>query len=280
MRIDNSGLAFHAGMTQKMKNEIKSCDVKKIQWDVWNRGIQCDFKQNKVVAWCSQKVVELIEEINKRYGLDLGLPKGIIVEDFKELDLSIDNYDIVHGCINLMPCKFYKKKDIIVSNGTIFFNEHVNKNYSGGNEFWDKLDENADKFYAEKGTATDFFLELILHEFAHAMHEKNLQTKLSPKKLNKFWNWQCSLKTQMKFKHKYGEIMSKISNYAKIDHSEAVACDISKRLIENIDKETLKPTSNFFENSPYNISLIRQYFSGHPNKEMNIMLKKTWDGKR
>ena len=84
----------------------------------------------------------------------------------------------------------------------------------------------------------------------------------------------------MRFKQKFGDIMGKISNYAKTDHSEAVACDISKRLIENIDKETLKPTSNFFENSPYNISLIRQYFFSHPDKEMNIMLKKTWDGKR
>ena len=73
---------FRAGLTSAMRSEIRSVDVAKVSEALQKQGIQSDFKGNKMLAWCSLKSVEIINEINKRFGVKLGLPKGIFVEDF------------------------------------------------------------------------------------------------------------------------------------------------------------------------------------------------------
>ena len=73
---------FRAGLTSAMRSEIRSVDVAKVSEALQKQGIQSDFKGNKMLAWCSLKSVEIINEINKRFGAKLGLPKGIFVEDF------------------------------------------------------------------------------------------------------------------------------------------------------------------------------------------------------
>ena len=79
MKIQPSNnLTFRAGMTKAMKNEIVSSDVAKISKYLERQGVQNDFKNNKVIAWCVLKVFELMKP------LKMGLPRGVFVEDFKK----------------------------------------------------------------------------------------------------------------------------------------------------------------------------------------------------
>ena len=51
-------------MTNKMANEIQTADVFKISNNLAKKGIDSEFQGNKVIAWCSNKVVEIFENIN------------------------------------------------------------------------------------------------------------------------------------------------------------------------------------------------------------------------
>ncbi len=53
------------------------------------------------------------------FGLKLALPKGIFVEDFK--DLNVDNPSM-YGFCNLAPTKLKKNSDEITPSRIIFFN--------------------------------------------------------------------------------------------------------------------------------------------------------------
>ena len=76
---------FQAGLTKQMQAEINHCDPLKISSEFIKMGVPTDFKDNKVIAWCSLKCAEIINNINQKYKLGLTLPKGIFVEDFAEL---------------------------------------------------------------------------------------------------------------------------------------------------------------------------------------------------
>ena len=43
---------------------------------------------------------------------------------------------------------------------------------------WENIDAEADRLKAESLSETDFFLDIFLHEFAHAMHGGNIIKKL------------------------------------------------------------------------------------------------------
>ena len=178
MKIQNQNINpnFRAGLTSAMRSEIKAVDVAKVSEALQKQGIQSDFKGNKMLAWCSLKSVEIINEINKRFGAKLGLPKGVFVEDFSQQSfLEKDSF----GFINLVPTKKYEIHEVTPEK-TIFFNEFPEFNYQGGNHFWEKLNEAADKMFESGSSTSDFFLEPVFHEFAHAMHESNLIKNLNP----------------------------------------------------------------------------------------------------
>ena len=266
---------FRAGLTNQIKNEINSCDVRKISHELRNVNIESDFKGNKVVAWCVFRCTKLITEINNKYGLNLALPKGIFVEDFSKL--NVNNQD-AFGFMNFAPTFLYSDKKIITPEKTIFFNEFKDMNYKGGNKIWEQADEIADMNFENKDATTDFFLEIFLHEFAHVIHEGNMQTKIH-NGLDLVNIIISMLKGQNPaFQKLRPEISEKICQYATTNQLEMTACDLTKRILDNASRETLQPIGNFTRNSPYKVkNIFKEIFT--LNNKFNELLQNTWNGK-
>lgn len=266
--------SFRAGLTKKFKNEINYCSVQKISKELETLNIKTDFKGNKLLAWCALQCTKLITEINNRYGLNLSLPKGIFVEDFSRLKVNTKD---AYGFMNMTPAFLYSDKNVLVPEKTIFINEFKEMNYNGGNAIWDLVDELADMNFENKTTTTDFFLETFLHEFAHVMHEGNMQKNHSSLELVKIII--SMIKGQEPtFKKLKPEITEKFSEYATTNPLEMIACDLSKRIINCTSKETLQPIGDFTINSPYKKqNLFKRLFERKDNLEK--MLKNTWNGK-
>ena len=277
MKIQSTNTNFQAGLTSKMQNEIRSADVSKISREFLNNGIETDFKENKILAWCSLQCLKIIKTINEKYGLNLGLPNGVFVEDFKKLNIKEGN---ATGFLNFAPTKLHLSENKITPEKTIFFNEFKGFNYSGGNEFWDRIDRMADENFDRHFSSTDFFLEPILHEFLHAVHEQNLIQKLGGKKLVKLLEETLTPPKLETFRAKYGRMLEKICTYASETPFEAVACDLSKRTIENLDKTTLLPQSNFIKSSPYRkLSPLKRHFIYESESTPTRTLRHFWEGK-
>ena len=277
MKIQSTNTNFQAGLTSKMQNEIRSADVSKISREFLNNGIETDFKENKILAWCSLQCLKIIKTINEKYGLNLGLPNGVFVEDFKKLNIKEGN---ATGFLNFAPTKLHLSENKITPEKTIFFNEFKGFNYSGGNEFWDRIDRMADENFDRHFSSTDFFLEPILHEFLHAVHEQNLIQKLGGKKLVKLFEETLTPPKLETFRAKYGRMLEKICTYASVTPFEAVACDLSKRTIENLDKITLLPQSNFIKSSPYRkLSPLKRLFIYESESTPSRTLRHFWEGK-
>ena len=119
MKINNETTAFRAGLTYSMKREIGMADIPRISAELSKKGIETDFKQNRVVGWASKKCVEFIEDLNQHFGLELGMPKGIFVEDFRKLNITKQDSA---GFCNMAPTKLYTEREDIVPEKTIFFN--------------------------------------------------------------------------------------------------------------------------------------------------------------
>lgn len=266
---------FRAGLTNQIKNEINSCDVRKISHELRNFYIESDFKGNKVIAWCALQCTKLITEINNRYGLNLALPRGIFVEDFSQL--NVNNQD-AFGFMNFAPTFLHSDKKIITSEKTIFFNEFKDMNYKGGNKIWEQADEIADMNFENKGATTDFFLETFLHEFAHVMHEGNMQTKIhNGADLVKIIISMIKSQNPI-FQKLQPEISEKICQYAITNQLEMTACDLTKRVLDNTSRETLQPIGNFTRNSPYKVkNIFKEIFI--LNNKFNELLQNTWNGK-
>lgn len=265
MQIKQS-ISFKAGLTSQMKREIAGSDVKKISDYLSQQGIPNDFKENKLIAWCSLKCLEIIKK------LKLGLPKGIFVEDFKKLNILNKNAD---GLLNFAPTKLYSTKDLIVGEKTIFFNEHKDLNYTNGNLFWDNIDQIADHNFETKFAATDYFLEIFLHEFAHSIHEENLINKLGGKRLVQLLYQILNEQNIADFQTKYKNSFNRICQYAAANPLDAVACDLSKRIITSLDSMSLIPKYNCIKNSPYRKFAL--FYT--PSDKLEQKLRKYWNGK-
>lgn len=249
MKIQQTSLNFQAGMTKAIRQEINSTDINKISNMLYREnGIVSDFKQNKAVAWSSAKCVELIKSLNKNYNLQLGLPKGIFVEDFNALHI---NDKTATGTTNFLPSLLLENSNEIVPENTIFFNEFKELNYKGGNEYWDKIDKWSDINFDEHFSATDFFMEIFIHEFTHVIHSNNLLKNMSMQKLAEKFNQTQNPIYLRKFHDKYENWLNNICIYASSHPFEAVACDLSKRIIDNTDKNTFGISKNIISQSPY-----------------------------
>lgn len=277
MEIQATNIGFGAGLTSAMKREINSTDVKKVSNELLKLSIDSDFKENKLIAWSSLKCVEIINEFNKKYNLKLGLPKGIFVEDFNKL--KTPQKDAIGFC-NLAPARFHLGKDTLTQGKTIFFNEFENFNSQNGNEFWNQIDEIADCNYETKYSPTDFFLEKFLHEFMHVIHENNMLNQMSGKNFIKKLQTVFDTQYLNSFQKKYKNLLSDlICRYASESPIEAVACDLSRKMIENLDKNTLSVNNNFFYKEPYRkSSFIERNIIFTPQKKIDTILKEFWNG--
>ena len=275
MKIQNGDINFKAGLTRQLKSEITFSNVKQISNYISKNGIPNDFKENKLIAWCSLKCLEIIKTLNKEYNLHLGLPKGIFVEDFKLLNIA--NSDSV-GFTNLAPSKLYLKKNIIIPEKTLFFNEFKNFNYKKGNEYWDKIDDISDANFDSKRAATDFFMEIFFHEFSHAIHEEHLISKFGGKKTVKIVTDSINPSKSNLFRVKNKNLLDSICRYASTNQFEAVACDLSKRFIKNLNTDKLTINDNFLLNSPYHKKTLFTLLITNTSPLYDL-LRKCWNGK-
>lgn len=272
---NNYSFNFKSGLTNNMKKEILSCDVQKISNEFSKQGIVTDFKNNQVVAWSSLKCLEIIKSINKQFDLNLALPKGIFVEDFR--NLNILNTKALGFC-NTFPTKVYKDFEQKFPEKTIFFNEYMKGFSSEGNLSWENIDEYADYNKMMSYSSTDFFLDIILHEFTHVIHIDNLLKKLG---VENYLKGLVDLKEKnSSFRKKYyNKIAYNSCLYAGTNPMESVACDMSKRIITSLNQVELKPNFDFTECSPYkeysfkDILLSRVWFNGYDK-----LIKRFWDG--
>ncbi len=88
IKPQNSKINFGAGLTPKMMEEIQKTDVLEISKKFVQKGISTDFKGNKVIAWCCDKTVVILEELNNRFGQKLALPSALEVENFERLNVG------------------------------------------------------------------------------------------------------------------------------------------------------------------------------------------------
>lgn len=269
MEIKNNFSINHkAGMTKKIQTEINSCDITRISHEFSRNKINTDFKNNKIIAWCSFKSLEIIIELNKRFQLNLPLPKAIFVENFDKLRLQIDPNAI--GLCNVAPTLLFKDSNLIIPEKTIVFNSD--------DSYWNNLDDESNRAKANGISPTDFFLSTFLHEFSHVIHINNLLKIYDGKKiLELLYNIPDNMEN---FKDKYWYILGKnCCTYAGSNPMEAIACDLEKRISNCIDKNTLHPINNFIENSPYRkLSIKEKIFRPFTETKYDKAIRNFWNG--
>lgn len=285
-------LLFQAGLTPKIMKEIQTADILEISNKLAKKGIDSDFKNNKVIAWCSDKSIEIFETLNNKFGINLAFPRGIYVEDFENL-----NYEnkIAYGLCNFFQTTLRKNSDKLIDGETVFFNtfETILPKLPKDKQWkydWNNINEITDYRFAQKNTSTDHFLYTPLHEFIHVTHEERIFNKLINENEETAGNillekYESALDSeQIKiFQKKYGKKLSKICTHAKDGALETVACDIPRLIAKTLDKKTLMPTRNPFVDSPYDDLQINNkakfYFFLKQDTKLNKILKNIWNGK-
>ena len=155
--------------------------------------------------------------------------------------------------------------------------------YNGVNDedfSWENINFIADYKKAVGDSSTDFFLDVIFHEFAHAIHFDHLSKILNK---NDYLRLLVKLEEMDKngsFKKKYLKTISKESCiYAGTNPMESVACDLSKRILSSLDEYKLRPLENFTENSPYREHCFEETFlSKIFDKKYDRLIRRFWNG--
>ena len=92
MRIEtlknNNNIKFEAGLTKQIMSEINQCSIPAIENSFAAKNITTNFDNNKIVAWCAAKCMEIIETLNKKYRLNL--PIQLVQQDFLNEQNSSD----------------------------------------------------------------------------------------------------------------------------------------------------------------------------------------------
>lgn len=270
--------AFGAGLTPKIMHEIQNTDILEISRKLQQKGIPSDFKGNKIIAWCSNKTVEIFEQLNKKFGMHLALPKGIFVEDFKKLNLETTQ---MYGFCNFQPTHLHKNSNIITPSRVLFFNSFdgsQNKNLWHCN--WENINEIADTRYLTRASGTNLFLDIFLHEASHVSHEDRLLKKMGGELLATKIGLIKNDQEIANYQKKYGAEVSRICNYALENQFEAIACDIPRVITSSLDKETLMPTKNPFIGSPYEKLSFWQKAPKYSDndKPLKEILRSFWNG--
>lgn len=265
-KFQTKNIAFEAGLTPKILREIQQSDVLEISKMLEEKGIPNDFQGNKMIAWCCAKTVEIFEQFNDKFGTNLSLPRGIFAVDFKYLSTETPH---AYGLCNLTRTTLIKGSNEIIPSRIVFFNTEHN---------WDNINTIADQRYARKIAGTDFFLYSMFHENAHVTHEDNLLRKFDGETVAKKIISATKPWKKFIYKTKYGGRISQICSYATQDPLESIACDMPIKLIDSIDKETLKPIKNPFIGTSYEEGVKVQKYSDK-ERPTNEILRNFWNGK-
>lgn len=267
MRLNSNiqpNIKFTGGITHNIKRDIYSTNPHRVQYLLSQREINADFRNNRVIAWCCAKTIEILDKLKKPL---FGLPTNIFVKDLNELNWEDQE---IYGFTNFLPCRITKNSDEVIPAASIIFNQDFP---------WDKLDEISDfEYYDAHNTATDYFLEPFVHEFGHIAHEIHLIDKFGAKKTVSKLVELTDENTIQKYKTKFSEKEDGLCECAKISPLELIACDISKRIITNLDKCNVLLSKNPFIDSPYQcffaiINLIKQY------SLQDMLINKFFNGK-
>ena len=258
---------FTGGLSNKIRTEINNTSPTKLAQVLAKDSIVADFDNNKTIAWCCTKVVELLKKIQKLYGISIKFPNNIFVKDLNTLEYN--NSDI-YGFTNFLPCKITKNTDEITPAVSIIFNKDMP---------WEKLDEMSDlEFYDAHNTATDYFLEPFIHEFGHIAHENHLIDKLGINKTIQSLIDLTDETTVRKYQIRFSEKATNLCGCAKTSPLELIACDFSKRIIDSINKNTIALNKNPFMNSPYQHFFdIVNLFRMHSLED--LLINKFYNGK-
>lgn len=285
LKPQKQNIVFGAGLTSQMVREIQQTDVLEISKKLATKGIPTDFKKNKVIAWCCDKTVEILEQLNIRTGQKIALPRGIYVEDFEKLNIEDKN---AIGFCNLAPTKLIKNSDEIIPSRVIYFDTLVQKKASSPSGMqwlndWNNIDSISDYRYATKQAGTDSFLDIFLHESSHNIHlDKLLQRYNGETVLEKILSAKDE-KQIAAYQKKYGVTISQICDYALTNPLEAVACDMAKIITDSLEGTTLIPTKNPFIGTPYeNLSFWQRINLPEPTNEeerLKEILRNFWNGK-
>lgn len=273
---------FGAGLTPKMMDEIQKADALEISDKLGQKGIPSDFKDNKVVAWGCAKTVEIFEQINKKYGTNLALPRGIYVEDFEKLNIEDKN---AVGFCNMAPTYLIKGSNDITPSRVIYFDTlnnkrekaHPNKKWLYD---WNNINAISDYNFITGGSGTNFVLDVFIHEPSHVEHEEHLLDLYDGEVLLEMLKTVQSPAEVLRYQKKYGSQVSRICDYAMANPLEAVACDLSRQIVSSLDKNTLIPIKNPFARIPYqnqDLSLTQRIQARI--QPLNSILRNFWNGK-
>lgn len=278
-------IAFRAGLTAKFAEEIRNSDVAEISARLAKKGIPTDFKENKIVAWCCEKAVNIFQQLNENFGTHLTLPKGIYMEDFA--DLNIGRITRADFC-NLTQTQLIKGSSEIVPSRTVFFNTFETANTQASPETkwlynWNQVNIIANFNHAIRQSGTDFFLDTFLHELSHVSHEDRLLSRFNEQVVAQKIKLAKDAKKIKDYQKKYGQKISQICDYALTDPLEAVACDMSRTIVSSLNKETLVPSRNPFIGTPYEKLSFWQRVNlteySDEDRPLNEILRCFWNGK-
>lgn len=263
MNFSNNNLTFEAGLTKQIASEINNCSISAITDNFAARNITTNFDNNKIIAWCAAKSMEIIDTLNEKYNFKLNLPNEIYMNN----NLFSNKEDL--GMCLALP---YLSKDTnkIYPETTIFFNSKSD---------WKNIDNIADKQYSKNYSPTNSFINIILHEFIHAAHFKRLIDKLGT---NKYVGSIVKIESvqDYTFKKYYDNIINQLGIYATTNPLEAIACDLSKRICDVLDKTSLLPQSNPLKDSPYiNKTAFKKFYSFLFDDKFTKLMTKYWNGK-
>jgi hypothetical protein len=199
----------------------------------------------------------------------------VFVEDFCNLEVRRTKAEKTGFC-NFLALDLYEGSGEIVPESTIFFNSSP----VGNETIWENIDAEADRLKAESLSETDFFLDIFLHEFAHAMHGERIIKKQGYRAFDDLMEKITTERFCNNFQEKYSKLIENFScSYATSHPMETIACDLPKRIIDSLNKDTLVPTRNFAIDSPYrNESLTDIPLSTCKDEMYEQMIKRFWNG--
>lgn len=282
-RPQKQKLAFGAGLTPKMMREIKQTDPLEISRRFARKNIPATFNGDQTLAWLCGKCADIIEYL-KRFGHEWHLPTEIGIEDF--VNLNVDDIAMTGFC-NPAPTFLRKNSTLVTPAKAIFFNtfETVRKQIPKDRQWlydWRNINAIADENYANKYFSTGHFLTDILHEFIHPAHESRMQSRLSGKEVIERIKLAKSEQKAEEYRIKYGDRISQICNYALENPLEAIACDMTRVIVDSLNPETLMPTKNPFIGTPYeNLSFWQRVnIPDYPDSERPLqeILRRFWNG--
>ena len=266
---NNKILSFKKGLTPNIARQIEEVDVFVIEKQLQKANIESDFKDNKVIAWSCNKILEILTSLKIKFNQEFALPRAIYVEDFRKLNIDINQLEDAYGFCNLIPAKLINGSNQIIPSRALFFNSNCH---------WNDIDLISDIKFENGDSSSNLFLYTFLHEFSHSAHEDRIIKKYGIRKARKILGSAISDDCAEKYQAKYNSELSSISKYALENPLEAVAEDTTRLICNSLDAN-LSLAQNPFLNSPYD-SFVRCNIM-NPNKcnKRDKLLRNFWNGK-